>query len=118
MTRALTYSLLILAVGCTGTDHIADPPATMDEVTTAVLTITPDMAAVEVGATQALMTIYLDETGTEVDPGAVTWTVSNISIASVDETGLVSGLSVGQVQVTASVGDVVSEPVAVMPRSA
>ena len=113
MKRRSLPCLLLLIAGCTGTDFIADPPTTMDEEPAASLTISPDMVAVEVGATRALDVIFRDAMGEEVTDVAVSWSVSNEVIASVDNAGLVSGLSVGQVRITAMVGDVVSEPVVV-----
>ena len=50
MIRPSHLALILLITGCTGTDYIADPPMSMEEEPTASLTITPDMAAIEVGA--------------------------------------------------------------------
>ena len=101
-----------VALGCTGTDFIADPPMTMQLQPT--LQVTPDMAAVEIGASLVFEAVYLDATGMAVGDVSIAWAVSDESIAAVDETGLVNGLREGQVSVTAQVGDTSSDPVIVV----
>ncbi len=107
------YWICLFGLGCTGTDYIADPPVTVEPELQPSLVVTPDMAAVEVGASQALEAVYLDEMGNAVADVVIIWMVSDEDIASVDETGLVSGRSEGQVNVTAHVGDTVSDAVMV-----
>lgn len=110
MARKL-LGLCLLIAGCTGTDYIADPPMLAEPQPT--LTISPDMAAIEVGQSQALQAIYLDEMGMSVDGVTIEWAVSNPTVATVDQSGTVSGLREGQVSITARVGDTVSEPVTI-----
>ena len=113
MRKKTTYLICTLALGCTGTDYIADPPMMMEVDLQPTLVVTPDMAAVEVGSSQALEAVYLDEMGMTVADVSITWMVSDQNIATIDTAGVVAGLSAGQVSVTAQVGDTVSEPVVI-----
>ena len=99
--------------GCTGTDYITDPPMTMMDTPEPSLVINTTMAAVEVGQSQALEATYLDAMGMPVTDAAIDWTVSDESIATINAAGVVSGVREGQVNITAQVGDIVSEPVMV-----
>lgn len=101
----LILLLLITVGGCIGTDYIADPPQTFDPV----IEVTGEKTALQVGQTLQLMAQYFDESGEEA-PAVITWSSSNSSVASVDASGLVTGLQVGQATLTASSGAVSSEP--------
>ncbi len=46
-----------LVHGCTGTDHIADPPMTVDPR----ILVIPDMAAVQVGESRRFEATYFDD---------------------------------------------------------
>ena len=105
MRKKTTYLICTLALGCTGTDYIADPPMPMEVDLQPTLVVTPDMAAVEVGSSQALEAVYLDEMGMTVADVSITWMVSDQNIATIDTAGVVAGLSAGQVSVTAQVGE-------------
>ena len=111
--RWVLCALCLLALACAGTDFIADPPVTMEPVLQPTLVVTPDMAAVEVGASRSLDAVYRDEMGTTLTGVAIIWSVSDATVAEVDDTGRVSGLSEGQVTITARVGDTVSDPVVI-----
>lgn len=110
---SLAFFLCALLWGCTGTDYITDPPMTMMVVPEPSLMITPDRAAVEIGQSQMLDVIYLDAMGMRITDVEIAWTVSDETIATVDAAGVVSGVREGQVNITAQVGDIVSEPVMV-----
>ena len=95
-----------LVHGCTGTDHIADPPMTVDPR----ILVIPDMAAVQVGQSRRFEATYFDDRGMPLADAFIRWSVSDAEIATVDELGTVRGLGAGQVTVSASVEDVVSDP--------
>ena len=80
-------------------------------VPTPVLTsinVTPATASINAAATQQLTANALDQNGAAMNPQPViTWTSSNTAIASVDATGLVTGVSAGgPVIITATSGAV------------
>ena len=82
---ALIVSLCILMIGLTGCPR---RPAT--------ITITPTEASIEVGATVALTAESSNANDT------ISWTSENEAIATVDASGLVTGVSEGQTAITAT----------------
>ncbi len=65
----------------------------------------PGPQAVVVGGTLQLTAVLRDASGTIITGRQVTWTSSNSAIATVSSTGLVTGKTFGQVQITAECED-------------
>lgn len=63
--------------------------------------VTPDSAEVPVGGTQQFTATVLDLHGNPL-AAPVTWSSSNAAVATVNATGLATGVSVGQVTITAT----------------
>lgn len=63
------------------------------------LTLTADAAGAAVGGTVAVAAA--DETGAAVDASTLAWSSSDTAIATVDETGTVTGVAAGEVVITA-----------------
>lgn len=71
------------------------------------ITVTPSSASVLVGATQQFTAMALDQFGVALSPQpAVTWSTGDASKASVNASGLATGVAVGSVTITASSGSV------------
>lgn len=71
------------------------------------VTVNPATAALTaVGLTQQFTAAARDANGTSVAGQSFTWTSSDQTIASVDATGLATGVAVGSVTITASTGGV------------
>ncbi len=66
--------------------------------------VNPVSTSVQVGDSVQLTATLLDSTGTPLSPGAVSWESSHIGVATVSPVGLVTGVGVGAVKVTASSG--------------
>ena len=66
------------------------------------VTIAPATATVAVGATQALVATVKDQNGVVMSGQAVTWSSSNASVASVNASGVVSGVNAGSATITAT----------------
>ena len=93
-TIPLTYGgMLTIPAGSDSTDGV-------DEVETASVAITPETPTVAVGATVAL-TATLTPSGS-VDP--VKWTSDNEAVATVSDTGVVTGVAEGSAVITATSG--------------
>ncbi|MDB4870326.1 MAG: hypothetical protein JWL97_1330 [Gemmatimonadales bacterium] len=87
------------ASGKTGTANItvtALPPV----VTT--VTVAPPTASIAVGATVALTATVKDAQGNVMTGQSVTWSTSNPSYATVNSSGLVTGVSAGPATITAT----------------
>jgi uncharacterized protein YjdB len=84
--------------------------------------ITPSPASVEADhGTRQLTATATDASGRAIASQAFTWTSANNSVATVDQTGLVTGLTIGSVTISAlAIGSGVSgaDSVAVTPPSA
>lgn len=67
----------------------------------ATVGIVPDSVNVHVGDTVQLRAVVQDANGNELSGRTVTWSSSNTSRATVSQTGLVAGLDLGMVTITA-----------------
>ena len=71
----------------------------------AAIAVSPSSATIQVGLTLQMTATLLDGAGNEVS-GNVTWTSSNLIVASVDSGGLVRGLVAGASTITATVNTI------------
>jgi len=71
----------------------------------AAIAVSPSSATIQVGLTVQMTATLLDGAGNEVS-GDVTWTSSNLVVASVDSGGLVRGLVAGASTITATVNTI------------
>lgn len=101
----VTYSVSDTAgnsSSATRTINVALPPAVLTAIN-----VTPASAIVGIGGTQQLSATTLDQFGAPFAAPA-TWSSSNPAIATVDAAGLVRGVAVGAVTVSATSGAVTS----------
>ena len=68
----------------------------------ATVTLSPASASLAVGATQPLTATLKDAAGNVLTGRSVTWATSNAAVATVNGSGLVAGLVVGAVTITAT----------------
>jgi alpha-amylase len=73
-------------------------------VTPARIDITPSVSTLVVNGTVRYSGVALDGFGQPLDAGAVTWSSSDIGVARIDQTGLVTGIAAGNALITASAG--------------
>lgn len=72
--------------------------------TVSTVTVAPSAATVGVGETLALQATARDSAGNVISNAPISWSVSNHEIISVSSSGVVTGLHVGNGQVTATSG--------------
>lgn len=72
--------------------------------TTGLPRVTPDVAVLAVGDTARFRAAVVSAAGDTLGAGTVRWSVADPSVASVDGSGLVRGLSAGSTRVVARVG--------------
>jgi trimeric autotransporter adhesin len=65
--------------------------------------VTPSSAAITVGGTVHMQAAALDAGGNPLTGRTVTWTSDNEGVATVDNTGLVTGIAIGATTITATV---------------
>lgn len=75
---------------------------TVESTTAENITLTPTTASILIGESIPILVSVLPATTTDK---SVSWTSSNPAIASVDESGKVTGLAVGNVEITATTVD-------------
>lgn len=63
--------------------------------------VTPQAGAVPVGGTRAFAAVARDAEGRRIRKADISWTISNAVVASVDEEGVVTGMSIGSATVSA-----------------
>jgi hypothetical protein len=107
VTRAGIVALLTLLPSCGGDDGGCDPvdPACAASPVASVSVTSPVDSILAVGATTRLEAVARAAGGAAVDV-PVQWNSSNLSVATVSGTGLVSAITAGAVTITASAGDV------------
>ena len=88
---------LVVGVGACGDD---DPAP----CTTATVTVTPGVATIDVGGTQQLAGAALDASGSAC--GQLTWASDDEAVATVSTVGLVTGVSGGTADITATANGV------------
>jgi len=97
-----TSSVLAAAGGATGS-------ATVDVVAVGTITIAPSATLERLVGSEVQYTATVRDTGGNVVPVRVTWSVSDSLLASVDQNGLVTGLANGTVAIRASAGGVTAQ---------
>jgi uncharacterized protein YjdB len=119
-----------------GTAHIAASSGGKSGIATVVVMppgvasvrVSPTSAAIKVGETVHLVAEPLDASGTALQGRTVTWSSDNEGVATVDNTGVVTGVSSGAATITATsegksgtsgiaVGAAVAASIAVAPPS-
>ncbi len=91
-------ALLGLLAACGSADGITDSVVSR-------VTVSPATVGIEVGATTQLQAAALDASGTPIPGRTASWSSSAGTVASVSNTGVVTGVSPGVAIITATVGD-------------
>ena len=103
---------LVTAVGAGTTTVSATAGEASGEVVVTVtqaagsVVVTPASGAVALGDTLRLTAEAFDENGHRVDGAAFAWSSSDVSVATVDASGLVAGVGEGAAAITATAGSV------------
>ncbi len=85
-----------------GTAHVSVVPALPASIS--AITVSPTPAFVVVHGTQQLTATVTDSLGHSIPGLTVTWQSNNIAVATVSSTGLVTGVAVGAVVISANIG--------------
>lgn len=96
-------ALVVALVGCGGGS--SGP-------TIASITISPSSASIAVGATQTFTATALDASGHTVSGVTFTWASSNTAAATINSSGVASGVSGGSTTITASASGITSSSAA------
>ncbi len=104
-TPVVMLGLALSLSGCIGTDFVAE---TVDETAEARIEITPLEQAVMLGEDAHYDATYYGADGQPDASVVLTWTSSNPAIASIAADGTVTPQAIGQVEVHARAGDIVS----------
>jgi uncharacterized protein YjdB len=104
VVTALAQGSATITVMCEG--QTAASSITVNAPAVASVTVTPSTATVGAGSTVQLSAVAKDANGIVIPGLTVVWSTSNSAVATVDNTGLVTGVSSGSAQITATVGNV------------
>ena len=99
LTRA---SLIVLATLATAT-ACSEIVTQVGEEDVVSVRVSPDSALVRIARTLQLRALPLDATGALIAGQTTTWSSVNTAVATVDETGLVTGVSTGTTEIVARV---------------
>ncbi|MFQ5535885.1 MAG: Ig-like domain-containing protein [Gemmatimonadota bacterium] len=95
-------SATILATG----DTVAAAVSVAVTQEPATVTVSPDSVTLIPGGTQAFTVSVLDANAVVIASPAVTWTIADTTVATVDATGLVTGVGAGSTDLIATSGSV------------
>lgn len=96
------FAIVAVAAACGGSgDTTTAPAGPLATVTVSAVTTT-----VSLGSTLQLTAIPKDASGNVISGLSATWTSSNTSVATVSSVGVVSGLAVGSVTITATINGI------------
>jgi len=102
--RALAAFACAALAGCS--DGATEPPAQPDPPRPTTVTVSPATAQLTaLGATVQLTVEVLDQNGQAMAGAAVTWSSNATAVATVDASGLVTGIAEGSAMITATSGD-------------
>ena len=102
---AIPGAVLFLCLGsCVGTDFVTDPVVTIPPR----IEINQSSAAVQTGGMFQFQAAYYDSLGVMQPLASYSWSSSDTSIASVDQSGLALGKEVGQAMIQASANGITS----------
>lgn len=87
-------------------DDVSGTATVIVEVEAAAVDVTPATAAIVVGGTTSFEAEATDANENVIEDAEVTWTSSDETVATVDESGTATGQGQGSATITASVGDV------------
>jgi len=104
MRRVALLAATILLTACSG------DPASVPILT---VVITAPKSTIAVGETLQLTAIARDVNGLTLPNAKITYSAAPTSVISVNETGLVTGIGPGMGSVTATSGNVTSQPIAI-----
>jgi hypothetical protein len=91
------------------TSNVATLTVTANPPTLVGITVTPDNEVIEVGGTkQFIATGHYSDNSTEDLSSNVTWASSDFAVASIDSSGLATGLSAGTTNITATQDEISS----------
>jgi trimeric autotransporter adhesin len=102
----LLLALSLALAGCGGGSS-----SSTDTVTISKITVTPATANVTVGSTQQFYAAAVDSNNNSIAV-STSWTSSSPTVASINASGIATGLTAGTTQISASAGGVTSNTVA------
>src|SRR5690606_29134268 len=95
--KAVGAALIVAAAPCCGK---ADTARAVVRQLVASVSLNPTSRSIEVGASYRLEATAKDAGGNVVPDAQFSWTSSNSSVATVDATGLVTGIAAGSATIT------------------
>ena len=118
---AVTLGALLTILSCSGGDTSGLPPGPPPPPPTATvpvrITLDPEVVAVVQGDTVRVKATVLNDRAQPISDAVVTWASSDPAVATIDATGLLTGLKEGKASLTATSGPVsTAAPVAVESR--
>ena len=102
LSAALAGVALVWA--CGGDSPTAPPTPEPARPTTVTVEMSPSVETIALGSTLQLTAEGFDENGHAVESVQFSWESSDVTVATVDASGLVTGVTVGTVTITASAG--------------
>jgi len=106
-TTVYTVTVKLTDVDTQNNNTINDTTATLVS-----LSITPASGSVGIGYAQQLTATGAYSDGSTDDlTSVVAWTISSSSVASISSGGVLTGISVGNVDITADTGEITSQPI-------
>jgi hypothetical protein len=103
--RSIPPGVIAVTLGCVVSAYLAAAcggDSTGSSAPVATVTVSPNPVTVEAGATVQLTAVLEDSAGNELTGRAVSWSSDAGSVATVDGSGLVTGVSAGSAAISAT----------------
>jgi len=97
----------VSGAGMTSSASVSDS-TTINTPTVATITVSPSSTSIGMGGTQQFTATAKDSGGNTISGVTFTWASSTTNVATIDSSGLASGISKGTTQITASANGVTS----------
>jgi Bacterial Ig-like domain (group 2)/Right handed beta helix region len=102
-SKSVFLLLALATIGCQNTDLLQPLPATSGQVSS--IAITRAAPSLLIGQSAQLAAAVLDGSGNAIPNPPVAWSSSDTRIATISATGLIAGIAIGTVTVSATSGD-------------
>jgi uncharacterized protein YjdB len=102
MVSAVAAGTATIAATASGKTGMASVTVTAVSPVPTTVTVSPSSASIVAGATQALAATVKDQNGNVMAGQTVTWSSSNTAAATVDGSGVVTGVAAGSATITAT----------------
>lgn len=104
----IVFSATVASLGILGLASCGESVVQLGDQNVVALRVSPDSAELGIGRTMRIRAFPLDETGALLSTRTVEWSSNDAAVATVDESGVVTGVGSGNAEITATIASFVA----------